>query len=301
MKRRGIRLAIAFGTAYVLLGGVALAAPAAHVSISRRSIRATRRFWTPTRMEQAEAATAAASPPPSEESASVASEVVTDPTAEGMRENGAVFISEGPGRGFGRCSGTAVTAGSESLVFTAGHCVFEYGHWETRHWVFVPAYRYGERPFGTFVAKWLGTTPGWRQEENDNYDVGVAVVSRNERGQTLAAAVGGDKIAWNLPPSQVFSVYGYPVGQPFNGSTLHVCADTPYLGHDLEAFFTPGPLELGVRCQTTGGSSGGGWLIDGNTLNSVTSNGYGDDPTTTYGPYFGKDVARLYATAAKVR
>ncbi|MGN6558007.1 MAG: hypothetical protein ACTHLH_08370 [Solirubrobacterales bacterium] len=127
------------------------------------------------------------------------------------------------------------------------------------------------------------------------------MVSRNEHGQTLNAAVGGAKIAWDLPPSQDFSVYGYPVARPFNGSTLHVCPETPYLGHDLGAFFAPGPLELGVRCQISGGSSGGGWLIDGDTLNGVTSNSYGDDSATDYGPYFGHDVARLYAAAAKVR
>lgn len=301
MKGRGIRLAIALGAAYGLLGAVALAAPTAHIAIGRGSIRATRRFWTQGRIEKAEAVTEAAAPPPANEPASVTPEVVADPTAEGLRENGAIFISEGPGRGFARCSGTSVAAGNESLVFTAGHCVFDEGRWWARHWVFVPAYRYGERPFGTFVAKWLGTTPGWHEEENFNYDVGVAVVSRNERGQTLGAAVGGAEVAWSLPPGQAFSVYGYSVAQPFNGSTLHVCPDAPYLGHDLGAFFRPGPLQLGVRCPTTGGSSGGGWLIDGNTLDGVTSNGYGEDPTTTYGPYFGRDVARLYKAAAKVR
>lgn len=286
--------------AYALLGAVALAAPTAHISIGRGSVRATRRFWTAKRMEEATAVTAAGSASPGEAPPG-SSEIVVDPTAEGVRENGAIFISEGPGRGFGRCSGTAVAAGNESLVFTAGHCVFDEGRWSGRHWVFVPAYRYGERPFGTFVAKWLGTTLGWHGEENFNYDVGVAVVSRNERGQTLDAAVGGAGIAWDLPHGQDFSVYGYPVALPFNGSTLHVCPDTPYLGHDLEAFFAPGPPEDGVRCRISGGSSGGGWLIDGNTLNGVTSNSYGDDPATDYGPYFGHDVARLYAAAARVR
>jgi V8-like Glu-specific endopeptidase len=296
-----MRLAVAAGTAYVLLNAVALAAPVAHISISRGSVEATRGFWTAKRMERARDVTAPGSLPPAGETAPGASEVVVDPTAEGVRENGAIFISEGPRRGFARCSGTAVAAGDESLVFTAGHCVFDGGHWWSRHWVFVPAYRYGERPFGTFVARWLGATPGWYEGENFNYDVGVAVVSRNERGQTLNAAVGGDAIAWGLPPGQDFSVYGYPVARPFNGSTLHVCPNTPYLGHDLAAFFTPGPPELAVRCQISGGSSGGGWLIGGDTLNGVTSNGYGDDPTTDYGPYFGRDVARLYAAAAKVR
>ncbi len=300
MKRRGTGLAIALGTLYALLGTAALAAPTPHLSIPPAGVRATRRFWTPRRMEEATATTDSAAPPTGD-STPGASEVVTDPTAPVLRENGAIFISERPLGGFGRCSGTAVAAGNESLVFTAGHCVFDEGSWSSRHWVFVPAYRYGERPFGTFIARWLGTTPDWHKAENDNYDVGVAVVSRNERGQTLAAAVGGAEIAWGLPPSQSFSVYGYPVARPFNGSTLHVCRNTPYLGHDAEAWYTPGPLQLGVRCLISGGSSGGGWMIDGNTLNGVTSNGYWDDPATDYGPYFGRDVARLYATAKRAR
>ncbi|MGN6256315.1 MAG: trypsin-like serine peptidase [Solirubrobacterales bacterium] len=301
MKRRGIRFAVACGAFYALLSAIVLAAPAPHIAISRSDIRAARRFWTKSRMEKATEAAATESPPPPGESPLAPSEVVPDPTAEGVRENGAVFISERPLGGFGRCSGTAVSAGDESLVFTAGHCVFDEGRWWGRHWVFVPAYRYGERPFGTFVAKWLGTTPGWREEENFNYDVGVAVVSRNERGQTLAAAVGGANFAWGLPPQQEFSVYGYPVARPFNGSTLHVCENTPYLGHDLEAFLMPGPPELGVHCEISGGSSGGGWLIDGNTLDGVTSNTYPDDSTTDYGPYFGRAVAHLYAAAKKVK
>lgn len=214
--------------------------------------------------------------------------------------NGAVFISEGPGKGFGRCSGTSVNAPNLSVVVTAGHCVFDEGHWSARHWVFVPAYRYGERPFGTFAAKWLGTTPGWRHDGNFNYDVGIAVVGRNERGERLAAAVGADQIAFNRSPQQLFDVYGYPVGRPFDGSTLRVCTQAPYLGHDLEAWLSPGPLELGVRCEISGGASGGGWVIDGDTLNGVTSNGYSEDPTTDYGPYFGRAVARLYARAAGV-
>ncbi|MGN6217680.1 MAG: trypsin-like serine peptidase [Solirubrobacterales bacterium] len=212
-----------------------------------------------------------------------------------------VFISEGPGRGFGRCSGTSVSSPNLSLVFTAGHCVFDEGHWSARHWVFVPAYRYGERPFGVFAAKWLGTTPGWRNHSNFNYDVGVAVVGRNEHGERLAAAVGSDKVAFDLSPHQLFDVYGYPVGLPFNGSTLRVCSQVPYLGHDLEAWLTPGPLELGVPCEVSGGSSGGGWVIDGNTLDGVTSNSYANDPTTVYGPYFGHAVARLYERAARVK
>jgi V8-like Glu-specific endopeptidase len=267
-------------------------------------VRRAERFWTSARMERARVVAplprAASGPVPLSASAE-SSAVVPDPTAPGLRQNGAIFISEGPGKGFARCSGTSVTSPHQSLVFTAGHCVFDEGHWSAHHWVFVPAYRYGERPFGTFAAKWIGTTPGWRNHSNFNYDVGVAVVGRNERGESLEAAVGADKIAFDRPPRQAFEVYGYPVARPFNGSTLRVCSQASYLGHDVGAWYTPGPLELGVSCEISPGSSGGGWVIDGDTLDGVTSNSYTGDPTTDYGPYFGKAVKRLYTEASRVR
>jgi V8-like Glu-specific endopeptidase len=273
-------------------------APVAARRLSPAHLSQTRRFWTPAGETPHRYPPR---PPATGALASSATETVTDPTLPGLTQNGAVFISEGPGHGFARCSGTSVNAPNLSVVFTAGHCVYDEGRWSARKWVFVPGYRHGERPFGTFVAHWLGTTPQWRAEENFNYDVGAAVVGRNERGQRLAAAVGGDGIAWGLSPKQAFDVYGYPVARPFNGATLQRCLQSSYEGHDYESFFFPGPLDLAVQCNVSAGSSGGGWVISGDLLNSVTSNGYPEDPATDYGPYFGKDVGRLFARAARVR
>jgi V8-like Glu-specific endopeptidase len=234
-------------------------------------------------------------------SASSTSEALPDPTLPGLAVNGAIFIGEGRGRGFARCSGTSVNAPNLSVVFTAGHCVYDEGRWSAHRWVFVPGYHHGERPFGTFTARWLGTTPQWLASENFNFDVGAAVVGRNERGQRLAEAVGGDGIAWNRPLGQVFDVYGYPVARPFNGGTLQLCRQAAYEGHDIGSFLSPGPLDLAVPCEVSPGGSGGGWVIDGDVLNGVTSNGYSEDATTDYGPYFGKEVARLFARAARVK
>lgn len=229
----------------------------------------------------------------------IPTETIADPTAPGVSQNGAVFVVGRFGT-LGRCSGTSVNAPNYSLVVTAGHCVHEGRHWMGAKWVFVPGYHFGQRPFGTFVAKWLGATPQWIKSENPNFDVGAAVVSRNERGQRLADAVGADDIAWNLSPNQVFDVYGYPVAPPFDGATLQHCAQTPYEGHAFFSLLTPGPLNLAVHCEITPGASGGGWTISGNVLNGLTADGYpGDD--TNYGPYFGKEVAKLFARAAKVK
>jgi hypothetical protein len=127
------------------------------------------------------------------------------------------------------------------------------------------------------------------------------VVGRNEAGETLGEAVGGAKIAFDLKPIQTFDVHGYPAEEPFDGETQRICRGTPFLGHDPSSFIFDGPLNLGVACGLTGGASGGGWMINGDTLNSVTDYGYFDEASPAYGPYFGKEVARLYGRAARVR
>lgn len=287
-----------------------LACPPLASALSAPSGQAQRalRFWTPARMKAAKpldlrlpgrgqiALSESAS-------ASSAFEPVPDPTVVDSRVNGAIFI-ETP-FGLDRCSGTSVNAPNYSVVFTAGHCINTggpRGQWLDFRWVFVPGYRYGQRPFGVFPAKWIDTTRQWRTTGSENFDVGAAVVTRNQRGQLLAKAVGGTGIAFGLKSRQVFDVHGYPVEEPFDGETQQVCTQTPFLGHDASSFLSPGPLNLAVDCDVTGGASGGGWTIAGtNTLNSVTNYGYGDDPDTDFGAYFGKEVARLYHRAEQVK
>ncbi|HEY5051782.1 MAG TPA: hypothetical protein VII45_00055 [Solirubrobacterales bacterium] len=231
--------------------------------------------------------------------ASSAFETVVDPTVPVTSQNGAIFVVLG--LGVARCSGTSVSAPNLSVVFTAGHCVHDGRHWLGHKWVFVPGYHHGERPFGVFTAKWLGTTPQWLGHGNENFDIGAAVVGRNERGQRLAAAVGAAGIAWGLSPQQDFDIYGYPVAPPFDGSTLQHCAQTPYEGHDLASFLAPGPLNLAVECNVTGGASGGGWFNADGLLNSVTTYGYPEDPATDFGPYFGRAAGHLFKQAAAIR
>ena len=279
--------------------GAWAAGTATGVRAASASPRQALRFWTPARMR---AARPLEVPPPRDgglarasalteggnPAAAAASDFapVPDPTAPGLRVNGAVFIVLPHHLGFGRCSGTSVEAANHSVVFTAGHCVNEGGHWFNQDWVFVPGYHDGQRPFGVFVARWLGATAPWL-EGSENGDVG--------------AAVGGDGIAFGLPPGQVFDVHGYPVGPPFDGASQRLCAGTPFLGHDVASFLMPGPLNLALTCEVTGGASGGGWTIDGDLLDGVTDYGYGDDPTTDFGAYFGGAVRSLYERAAGMR
>jgi len=321
--RRNMRGAILAAAVICLAGLVVVpAAQAAGVRAAAPSAAAARqalRFWTPARMRAARpldvappaggrlarssAAEGEVRGPAADVAARTEFAQVAAPTAPGFRQNGVIFIVLPGGLGFGRCSGTSVNSPNRSVVITAGHCVNEGGpgRWYNHDWVFVPGYHDGVRPFGVFVAKWLGATAPWVHGGSENADVGAAVVTRNERGQTLGEAVGGDDIAFGLLPEQTFDVHGYPVEAPFDGATQRICAGTPFLGHDIASFLWPGPLNLALSCDVTGGASGGGWTIHGNVLNGVTNYGYGDDRKTDFGAYFGGAVKALYDEATRVR
>jgi hypothetical protein len=312
----------------VALLGVACWAPHAWAGRAvHASVRSAAAFWTPARMRRAKPLDVFLSSHPrrspiaslgrrqtgkphvyppataSDAEGAIADfEAVADPAAPGFRQNGVVFLVTP--FGLGRCSGTAVNSPNFSVVFTAAHCIRSPGRrggWFPFQWVFVPGYRYGQRPFGVFPAKWLDTTRGWQTIGSENYDVGAAVVRRNARGQRLTKAVGGAGIAWGLQANQVFDIHGYPAAYPFDGETQRICSQRPFLGHDTYSFLTPGPLNLAANCFVTGGASGGGWTIEGGILNSVTAYSYEDNKPTDFGPYFGKEVGRLFARARRVR
>jgi hypothetical protein len=295
----------------VVAAGLAPAAAAASgVRVAPTSADALSSFWTPGRIREAHplevepesTALMSSAGEPAQGEFGSDFEAVADPTAPEFRVNGAIFVELGI-FGYARCSGTAIASPNESVVVTAGHCVNgggRRGRWYKDRWAFVPAYRFGQRPFGVFPARYLDTTVQWRRSGSENFDVGAAVVGRNGRGETLDEAVGGVGIAFNLSPRQTFAVHGYPAEEPFDGETQRVCPSAPFIGHDPDSFSFPGPLNLSVRCDVTGGASGGGWIIDGKTLNGVTDYGYSDDTSPDFGAYFGKEVARLYGRAAKV-
>lgn len=219
---------------------------------------------------------------------------VPDTTVFPNSTNGKVFVKVQHGLGF--CSGTVVSSETRSAVFTAGHCVHNGGRgagWLDRKWVFVPGYRNGARPFGSFVATDLFTTRGWLRRGNGNYDIGAASVAPNSAGHTVEAAAGARGFAAGQPRGQIFNAFGYPVTHPFGGETLHTCRSA-YAGDDRRSRFYAGPLPVRIGCDMTGGSSGGAWVIDGGYLNSVTTHGYLDQPNQLYGPYFGARATWLY-------
>lgn len=121
-------------------------------------------------------------------------------------------------------------------------------------------------------------------------------------GSTLEDAIGGRSIAFGQPREQSFEVFGYPAADGFDGERLYVCEADTYWRDSTPSGTGPDPIGLG--CDMTQGSSGGGWVINGTTLNSVNSYGYedrnGSDLPYMFGPYFASAASDLFTLVDSV-
>ena len=222
---------------------------------------------------------------------------LTDTTSYPNVVHGIVFFRLG--RYDYSCSGTVVNSPSQSVVITAGHCVHYGGRgggWAT-HWVFVPGYQDKIAPFGGWSARRLFTTKGWRKRGRFSYDVGAAAMNVNAAGQTVEGTVGARGVAFNQPREQAFRSFGYPVSPKpkFDGESLWVC-DSAF--GTLDPFpERSGPAQSGIGCDMGAGSSGGGWVVGDQFVNSVNSFGYTFMPNVLFGTYFGDAAAQVYGRA----
>lgn len=208
------------------------------------------------------------------------------------------------------CSGTVVddTVADRSLVLTAGHCVFDEASntWAT-NWMFMPDFAAGGQLFdcfstvyGCWTAEGYATTLAWSNGDlNKDYAFAVMRLGGHTADLELDQLVGSQEIAFNVThPTDVYA-FGYPHASPYDGNDLVYCAGTD------AADTWGGSNDYGLRCDMTGGSSGGGWYVnfDETTgqgqLNSVNSFRYLRGPASKnmYGPYFDGLTEFTYNTA----
>jgi hypothetical protein len=224
------------------------------------------------------------------------------------RVHGKVFftIQGGTQPGDYLCSATVVASNAHTLAWTAGHCVndAQFGGGFASNWIFVPGFRNGERPFGTWPARELFTTEGWGSDVNVRQDLGAALLARDEEGRGIEDVLGARGIAFNTSRTRSITGFGYPaLANPlslpprfdFDGQRLWSCA-SPITGSDNPP--GPGPATMQIACDMPGGSSGGSWVTGGGRVNGVTSYGYVSDGNHLYGPYLGEVAKRLYDDAS---
>ncbi len=175
------------------------------------------------------------------------------------------------------------------MVLTAGHCVVEARSWG-RDLVFIPAFDHGRRPFGTFAAEAVFTTPEWRQSENTDFDVAALLVKPNRLG-TLSSVVGSRGYETDRSRYSAFQIFGYPAGA-LGGEELRSCL-THGLGSDPLTEGLNGPPTVPSKCNMAAGSSGGAWITEGQYIDGVTSYGYAHHFNRLYSPVFRRSHRRL--------
>jgi hypothetical protein len=216
-----------------------------------------------------------------------------------FRTNGKVFFKQGATAYV--CSGTVVSSARHWLVETAGHCVANpTTHAYSTNVTFVPAYRSGAAPFGTWTAARLWAAADWVNNGNLRNDRGFIQLAPLN-GTQIQDVVGSVGILFNQPYLQSFMAFGYPQASPFTGGTMQTClastAETdPFIGGS-------GSAPTGIGCDMTGGSSGGGWIVrfssGGGYLNGHNDYQYTDPkrPKEMFSPYFDDDELSLYNCA----
>jgi V8-like Glu-specific endopeptidase len=280
---------------FLALASLASAAPADKVDAKRvtQSREAVVNYWTAERMENAipvEQVRGQSSGSAEGAAVPLATREYPGPYTEyPASTHGKVFFTLN-GSNF-VCSGTALNSTNRSVVWTAGHCLNEGPGAFATNFAFVPAYRDGGRPFGTWTARTLMTTSAWATQGDFSYDVGAAVMN-TAGGSALTDVVGGRGIAFNYNRNQFYTSFGYPAAPPFSGGRLWIC-ESPLVANDPAA----SPPTMGIECDMTGGSSGGGWIV-GNDVYSVNSYGYLNQPGVLYGPYQDSVAQSLYSQAS---
>jgi hypothetical protein len=214
------------------------------------------------------------------------------PTDTLARTYGKVFFTDATDGLNYVCSATVVNSIHKNTVWTAGHCV-HHGPGGTFHqnWQFVPAFKDGIGPFGAWAAERLATRTDWINNEDFSEDLGAVVVAPRD-GHEIVEVLGGQGIAFNQPPTYFVKDFGYPQAPPFDGRKLIGCNGTA----------TPAKLDIfnviGLPCDMTGGSSGGGWLRDVyrglGYLNGHNDFKVTDLPGVMFSPYYGDAVRSLY-------
>lgn len=217
-------------------------------------------------------------------------------SADPFRLNGKLLITFKGGQQ-GSCSGTLVESDNQSLVVTAGHCIYDHqnGLGFASKMVFIPGFNAGQAPYGEWPVQFSASFSEWISGQNFNFDIAFLSLFRSPKNVPLQAQIGARGINFNytVQPGAQFGLLGYPAAAPYDGNRLLACDSS---NQGSIAAGPSGPPNMQAPCDFTPGSSGGGWMIGGQgggAVGSVTStrapNGQFID-----GPYFGNEALALY-------
>lgn len=182
------------------------------------------------------------------------------------------------------CTASVVRSAGHDVIVTAAHCLD--GQDDA---VFVPGYRDGRAPYGTWPVEDVYMDDAWLEDGSEDDDVAFAVLGPGSlTGARVEDVVGAAPLAVDAPAGGRVTVVGYPGA----ADTPQTCTNrtTPY-----------GDTQQRIECPDyPGGTSGSPWAAaDGSVIGVI--GGYeqgGDDPDVSYSVRFGATTEALYRLAA---
>jgi hypothetical protein len=212
------------------------------------------------------------------------------PTAvsfDGVPEVGALFLGETDGPH--ACTGSVVRSDDSDLVITAAHCLSGTGQGMS----FVPGYRGGLAPYGTWQVTAIYADPRWISVQDPQHDYAFLVLAPQRRGGhpvRLRQTVRGDLLGAAPIPGRPVTVPAYVEGQQ---DLPIICTAPAYVFQGYPAFDCHG-YDTGV--------SGAPFLVRGpdgpvvrGVIGGLHQGGCFED--TSYSSWFDADTLALYRRA----
>lgn len=185
------------------------------------------------------------------------------------------------------CTASVVHSSGRDLIVTAAHCL-PADESEGGKAVFVPAYRDGSAPYGTWPVQSVYADDNWNEDGDQDSDVAFAVLGPgSDGGKKVEDAVGAAPLFTGRATGRSVTVTGYPG----DAEEPQVCTNTS---------IAYGDTQQRIDCPDfPGGTSGSPWVVEGGAVAGVIG-GYefgGDDPDVSYSIVFGQHTKSLYKLA----
>ncbi|GAA1101082.1 serine protease [Kitasatospora arboriphila] len=216
------------------------------------------------------------------DAAPVLGTTATAPADPSAARVGALFSGTvGPGHHF--CSASVLQSPTRDLVLTAAHCVGS-----TDGLSFVPAYRDGSTPYGSWKVAAIYAPDAWTQDRDEDADYAILRVAPASDGHRIEDVVGGNALGLDDTFTSQVRLYGYPA----RTEAPLLCTDTTT---------RQSTTQRRIDCPGyPGGTSGGPWISTRTGEVVGVIGGYqegGDTDDTSYSSYFDHTMTTLYRQA----
>ncbi|MFC8718860.1 trypsin-like serine peptidase [Kitasatospora sp. NPDC057198] len=206
----------------------------------------------------------------------------TAPDDAESRRVGALFSGPvAPGHHF--CTASVIDSPGRNLILTAAHCLST-----ASGTTFVPGYRDGRAPYGSWQVTKIYTADGWRNSGDPDEDFAILAVAPRD-GRQIEDAVGGNPIGTHASWTALTRLYGYPA----NAELPLLCTNTTT---------RQDTYQRRIDCPAFPGGTSGGPFVDTATGEVIgVIGGYqqgGDTADTSYSAAFDHTIAELLAEAS---